>query len=261
MSTCHGLNGRRNTLVRFSRAAGSADFGGVLLCLPYAGAGAIAYADWPGLVAGLEVIGTRLPGRESRMSESPIESVEEMARSVVAEFGTLPARPVALYGHSLGGLIAFEAALQLERQGRPPVAVFVSGCRAPGIRPDEHISGLPDDDLVTECAKLGALSPGMVTKNRELINIMLPTLRADIRAAEDYYRSPGLSLSVPLIAFAGRDDASVSAEEIWAWQEHSSGALSFHLLPGGHFFIHHEGDRVRCLISSHFDLALARSVG
>ena len=249
------------TFVRFSRAAGSADFDGLLLCLPYAGAGAAAYPDWPGLVPGLEVIGTRLPGRESRLSEPPIASVAEMARTLVAEFATLPAKPVALYGHSLGGLIAFETALALQRQGRPPVAVFVSGCRAPSIRPDDLISWLPADDLVAECVKFGALSSDAVTENRELINLMLPTLRADIRAAETYYCSPGISLSMPLVVLAGRDDASVSSKEVWAWREHSSGDLSFHLIPGGHFFVHQESTRVGRLISHHFDLALARSAG
>ena len=89
-----------------------------LFCLPYAGGGASVFRKWKEFLApNIELFAIQLPGRESRYSEPPIQDlsllIQEIA-NIIMNFGHCP---FAIYGHSLGGSLAFELTLELERKG------------------------------------------------------------------------------------------------------------------------------------------------
>jgi surfactin synthase thioesterase subunit len=220
-----------------------------LFCLPYAGAGASAYRRWPGAVGpGIEVHAVQLPGRENRIAEDPAFDLADLADAIVAGAD----RPYALYGHSLGGRHAFELVRHLHRTGATlPVKLYVGGCRAPHIRTDGYFDGLStldDDELLRRVVGGGGLSDEVLAEP-ELVELLLPVLRADFTMLDEYVFAPGEPLPVPVVAYAGRRDTAVTLADIHAWAPHAGAGLTVHEIDGDHFFLHDDAGQVTELVA------------
>jgi medium-chain acyl-[acyl-carrier-protein] hydrolase len=209
-----------------------------LFCLPFAGGGAKSYREWPTyLPDDVEVCLVQLPGRENRFSEPAIDQVEPLVRQLLEGVAGHLDRPFALFGHSMGALIAFELARGLRLMGLEPVQFFASGCRAPHLAaplPLRH--ALPDPEFVSAIQKLNGV-PHEVLQDREFIELMLPTLRSDFRLAETYDCAPRLPLSCPVTVFGGLEDRDVKRADLEAWSSHTTGPFQVRVLPGDHFFL------------------------
>ncbi|MDP9864552.1 MULTISPECIES: thioesterase II family protein [Streptosporangium] len=212
-----------------------------LFCLPYAGAGAGVFHPWPAALApDVEVVGVQLPGRENRIVEPPEIDLAELA-DAVADAVTADSRPYALYGHSLGARLAFEVTRRLDRADAPlPVRLYVGAARAPHLHASadtfDGLSRVSDDELVTRVVAGGGV-PEAVAAEPELLELLLPTLRADFAWLDDYVYQPGPALPVPITAFAGTLDRAVSMEQVAAWEQHTAAGFALHRLDGGHFFL------------------------
>ncbi|WBB71198.1 lantibiotic dehydratase [Micromonospora sp. WMMD1128] len=209
-----------------------------LFCLPYAGAGASAFRHWPAAFGpGVEVLPVQLPGRENRIMEDPRFTVAEVADAIAARAD----RPYAIYGHSMGGRLGFEVVRELRRTGRPlPLRLYVGGARAPHVAGPGLFDGLSradDDELLHRLRDGGGLSAELLD-HPELVDLLLPLLRADFGRVDDYRYVPGEPLPVPIVAFAGDRDRAVTREQNAAWAEHTAAGFTLHDLPGGHFFLH-----------------------
>jgi surfactin synthase thioesterase subunit len=220
-----------------------------LFCLPYAGAGASAFQLWHSAMGpDIEVLAVQPPGRENRIGEDPGFDPAELTAEILARAD----RPYALYGHSLGGRYAFEIVRRLHRTGqRLPVGLLVGGCRAPHIRaagPFDGLSTVDDEELVRRVADGGGLAPEVLAEP-ELVELLLPALRTDFRALDDYVFVEGDPLPVPIVAFAGRADSAVSLGDIQAWDRHTTAGLVVHEVDGGHFFLHDNANPVTELIT------------
>ncbi len=209
-----------------------------LICLPPAGGGASRYRDWPAhLPDDVEVVSVQLPGRENRFNEQPIESMEQLVDPLLDELASYVTRPFALFGHSMGALIAFELARGLRPGGAAPVHLFASGCQAPHLpsrSPDWHT--LPDPEFIAKIESLGGIPPELLAES-QFLDLMLPTLRSDCTLAETYVCRPEPPLSCPVSAFGGLLDEEVFPEDVHAWAQHTTGPFQAHLLPGDHFFV------------------------
>lgn len=206
-----------------------------LLCLPHAGGGAAAYHDWSAALPGdVEVCAVRPPGRESRLGERPIAELAPLLDALAGAVRPLLDRPVALFGHSLGALVAFELARQLQREGAPPRHLFVSGRQPPNVRTaSPPIHHLPDAAFLAELYRLNGVPAGV---SPELLEMMLPALRADFAVDEGYVYRDEAPLRCPLTAFGGTDDALVAEEQVAAWRPHTRGRFAARMFPGDHFF-------------------------
>ncbi|MGC5022568.1 thioesterase domain-containing protein [Micromonospora sp. DT47] len=230
-----------------------------LFCLPYAGAGASAFRRWPeGIGAGVEVLPVQLPGRENRISEDPAFAVAAVATAIADRAD----RPYAIYGHSMGGRVGFEVVRELRRTGRAlPLRLYVGGARAPHVTAPSLFDGLSmvdDDELLRRLGDGGGL-PAELLAHPELVELLLPLLRADFGRVDSYRYLPGDPLPVPIVAFSGRRDRAVSREQSAAWAEHSAAGLTLHEIDGGHFFLH---DRLPELLAAiRVDLAGALETG
>ena len=102
-------------------------------CFPHAGGAASVFRGWPQYTGGeLEIYAAQLPGRATRQSEPPITDFDALTDAAVRDILPLLGRPFVLFGHSMGALVAFEAAHRLrELNLEPPVHLFVSGEPAP----------------------------------------------------------------------------------------------------------------------------------
>lgn len=217
-----------------------------LFCLPYAGGGAQVYRPYPqALPVDVEVCAIQLPGRERRFREPALKSVEAIVDQLAPVLGELFDRPYAIFGHSLGALVGFELVRRLRKEGRPlPLHLFASGHRAPHLPdPDPPIHHLPDAQFVEELRHLNG-TPQEVFESPELLELILPVLRADFTAAETYAYRSDAPLSCPITALGGTRDAMISRDELQAWQEHTSIDFELYLLEGDHFFIHQRHDDV-----------------
>lgn len=211
-----------------------------LFCFPYAGGSAAAFRTWPdGLPAGVEVCAAQPPGRERRLSEPAFTRVAPLIDALAEVIRPLLDLPFVLLGHSLGGRVAYELARRLREVGGPqPLHLIATGCRALHMpSPDPPIHALPEDEFIQELRRLGG-TPHEVLENAELMQLMLPLLRADFELVETYTFEPGKPLDCPISAIGGREDAEVPREAVEGWGELTRGPFRACILEGDHFFLH-----------------------
>ncbi len=209
-----------------------------LYCLPYAGGSASIFRTWPtSFPADIDVWPIQYPGRESRLREPPLKDLRALVNALGQALLPVLDLPYALFGHSMGGLIAFELARWLAERSTGPVHLFVSGARAPhGSGPGIPIHALPDAQFI-EALRLLNGTPEPVLRNGQLMELFLPILRADFEAVETYRYVPGEPLGCPISAFGGRDDRKVGEKDLVAWKQQTRAHFQWRLLPGDHFFV------------------------
>jgi medium-chain acyl-[acyl-carrier-protein] hydrolase len=212
-----------------------------LFCFPYAGGGMSVFRSWPALLpGGIEVYAVQLPGREDRLFEPVVTDLMTVVATVAEEIARQFTGRVALFGHSLGAVMAWEVASRLEHTGRPPVdQVFVSGCRALPVihegRRDLH--DLPEHELVGELRRMNG-TPEEILTNPELLRLLLPAVRADYEMLSGYRYAPGRPPASALTVFGGASDPAVPLEYLYRWQDLAAGPVTVDILPGDHFFLH-----------------------
>ena len=212
-----------------------------LFCFPYAGGGAQVFRAWPGeLPPWVEVCAVQPPGRGARMSEPPYKRMTELVPALADALAPALDVPFSFFGHGLGALVAFETARRLrEERGVEPALLAVSAQRAPQLpRTEPPAYDLPDDEFVELLRRLRG-TPDEVLAHPELLNLMLPILRADFELAETYAYAPAAPLACPVVAFGGLADHRVRREELEAWREQTGARFMLRMFTGvgDHFFI------------------------
>jgi medium-chain acyl-[acyl-carrier-protein] hydrolase len=211
-----------------------------LYCFPYAGGGASVYRNWgQGVSPEIEVCAVQPPGREQRLAEKPFTQFSPYVEAIAAAIEPTLTLPYAFFGHSLGALPAFECSRILRAKSvRAPVALFVSGCRAPQVPfRDTHTRDLSDELFLEELRRLNG-TPKEALEHPELMALLLPLLRGDFSVYETYQYRPEPPLDCPLHVFGGAGDARVTQFDLAAWAAETTGRSSVRMFPGDHFFLH-----------------------
>ncbi|GGS85392.1 thioesterase [Planobispora rosea] len=209
-----------------------------LICFAHAGGSATAYREWPALLPeSVELHAVQLPGRADRFNEPFPESLQALVEEVAAELAPLLDRRVALFGHSMGGLVAYEVTRLLEERGTGPVRLFVSGCTAPHERRlDRRVSEYDDDRLAAELVRLGG-TESEIFAHPAMREIVLPYVRGDFRLIEHHRSRPGPPLRTPVSALVGEADPVVTAAQAKAWEACTVSDFSLTVFPGDHFYL------------------------
>lgn len=208
-----------------------------LVCFPGAGAGASVFQPWTGSLPGFAaLLACQLPGRESRIDEAPAPSLAIAADAVAAAYlAKRPdTRPLVLFGHSLGGVLAFEVARRLTGAGRAPEAVLISA----STPPDEtsRTGGLDPEALKVLLVAYDPQNAAIVA-NDELFDAVAPVLQSDIALLRNHRLAPaGPTLEMPVWLFSGTGDRIVPQASVARWARHFSGPTIEVELPGGHHF-------------------------
>jgi len=211
-----------------------------VLCLPFAGAGASAFRraqEYPSDT--VRICPLQLPGREERFGEPPFTDAAEAVADLLPAALDLVAgiAEVAVFGHSLGAVLAFELAHQLRQLPRPElVRVFVSGSPGPWTRREPRATGLSEEDFLKQVRGFAGYSHPAL-EHPELREMLLPTLRADVELHENYLAPPGRLLDVPITSIRGSEDELVSAEQAAQWQAATSAGCRLRELPGNHMYL------------------------
>jgi surfactin synthase thioesterase subunit len=206
-----------------------------LFCLPHAGAGASSYRDWfARLGPDIDCLPVQLPGRETRLAERPIDDVDELVSELAPVLAAHGGPRFALFGHSMGALIAYATAHRLRESGVAPIHLFVSGSSAPRHRRSERWHTLSDGDLLDRLAELGGMPEGVLAEP-ELCALLIPILRADVALCERYVHVERPPLSIPITAMAGDGDTSIEGA-LAEWAVETTAPFTGRLFPGDHFY-------------------------
>ncbi|RSM90721.1 thioesterase [Kibdelosporangium aridum] len=206
-----------------------------LICLPFAGSGASFYYAW---TSQFPVLPVQLPGRERRIDEEPYRDVHAAVDGVLPELlGSLGSeRRVALFGHSLGAVLAYELAHRLVELDFEVIRLFASGSTEPHTPRPGRATGLSDDAFVAQVREFAGFSDEALD-DEEMRELILPTLRADVQMHESYVPSTDLPLAAPITALRGSSDSLVSSDQAAAWAKATSKDFTLTELPGGHMYL------------------------
>jgi medium-chain acyl-[acyl-carrier-protein] hydrolase len=229
-----------------------------LYCFPFAGGSASAYRPWAHIAPpGVELAAYQLPGRSERLGETAATDIRALVPGIAATVADdIDDRPYGLFGHSMGATYAYEVALELRRLGVPPPRlVALSGRRAPHrqIERLESYSALPDSLFLEKIQGLGG-TPVQLLENPDLLELVLPTLRADFVADETYQARDVARLDCPFLMFGGAQDLLTPVPDLQAWSELSAARAATHVYPGGHFFLwNHASEMLRLIAAELFN--------
>jgi surfactin synthase thioesterase subunit len=104
------------------------------------------------------------------------------------------------------------------------------------------IHGLPDDEFVTAIDRGYGGVPAAVRDEPELLALLLPGLRADVRAYETYEPLSADRVRCPVHVYGGRDDTKPRPDQLAGWQRVAEREISVALFPGDHFYLSAEKD-------------------
>jgi len=219
-----------------------------LFCFPHVGGGASIYRSWPQrLDERIELLAVELPGRGRRFGEAPFRSLAEALRIFHASLdASFFDKPFFLFGHSMGALLAYEWSWMLAEQGRVlPKALALSAFGAPhrAAPPRRFLHDLPDLEFIGELQRLKG-TPSEVLQHRELMDLLMPMIRADLQMVETYRHAPRGKLTLPFLLMGGQEDVEVAQERLEAWRELTDAGCKLEIFPGDHFFIQSAKDRV-----------------
>ena len=229
-----------------------------LVCLPHAGGGASLYHSWGGRISSaIEVWAIELPGRGSRFGEpceDNLSRVVELLSETLRNSG-LFAKPFALFGHSMGGLVGFELARAFQ-QVPQLTHLFASGCHAPQTESDEQpIHRLPPKQFLEQMMTRYNGIPEEIANEPELVDLLLPVLQSDMRMVETHRYCPGAPLSCPITVLTGTSDRRATPEVLEGWKEQTKSQFDLLRFEGGHFFLQTATSEVLRVVEERFSFS------
>lgn len=221
-----------------------------LFCFPYAGGGASIFRPWVDILPPeVEVCSIQLPGREYRVGTPAYTRIAPLEEALAEAIVPYLDRPFAFFGHSMGALVSFELARLLHKKYQKyPEHLFLAAYRAPQLpNPNIKIYHLPSEVFKVVLRSEGIAE--MVLQNEELMQAMLPTLRADFELCDTYEYTEEAPLACQFSLFGGLEDVRISQKDLELWPQHSSIGCSLTMLPGSHFFLHSAQDQLLAVLS------------
>ncbi|GAC1352807.1 MAG: alpha/beta fold hydrolase [Polyangiales bacterium] len=209
-----------------------------LFCFPHAGGSSAVFQSWRArLPQSIDVCPVELPGRARRFSEAPVEKLSDLIEPIASALEPHVGGSFALFGHSMGALIAFEVARSLRDRGRLPSHLFVAGMGGPREKStDRDLRSLDDADFAEAVREING-TPSEVLADQELSAIFLRILRADFTAVETHTCQASLPLGCPITAFGGSSDPWVNLRSLSSWKEETSARFEAVMFEGDHFFV------------------------
>ncbi|WP_067824380.1 thioesterase II family protein [Nocardia inohanensis] len=222
----------------FRRYSPSEDARCRLLCFPHAGGAATFFAPFAReLAPDIDAVAVQYPGRQERYREPLVAELAALVDGICGAMGRSTGVPTAFFGHSMGAIVAYEVAKQLDPLSADyPVALFASGRRGPSTYRDERVDTLPDSEIRRELLLLGGTGR-VLLDDPDMAEAITRVFRNDYRAIGGYQDTEGPHLHCPVVALTGDDDPYASPAEVRAWRNHTRSDFTMHSFPGGHFYL------------------------
>ncbi|MET8050991.1 alpha/beta fold hydrolase [Streptosporangium sp. NPDC005286] len=206
-----------------------------LVCFPHAGGSPSFYRGWQDhLPEDIELSAVCYPGRQNRINERPIDRMEPLVDHVCQVLLPMADRPLVLFGHSMGAVVAYEVAVRLAGEhGISPASLLVSAHAAPHLcASDARRIPIGDEQLAEQAA---AADPALL-RFPELMDLAMIALRADHDLLHAYRPAATPRIAAPITAYLGADDRRVSHDEMRAWNRVASAGFELLTFPGDHFY-------------------------
>ncbi|MEW9698049.1 thioesterase II family protein [Paenibacillus sp. SI8] len=218
-----------------------------MFCIPYAGGSSEIYSRWKSyLPEHIEIHPIELSGRGAKIRFPLIDNMSDCVENLFSYMKDYLDKPYAIFGHSMGSLIAFELCRYIQNSGYPsPVHIFFSGRKAPSNdKVSKPISSLPEQEFIEEVCKYSGKTRRAL-ENPVLASLFIPVLRADFKLCETYrFKKENSNLYCPISILYGEEDDSTDSEALKPWQHFSDSGCEYVPFPGGHFFINDYTDEV-----------------
>lgn len=235
--------------------------------VPFGGGGASVFGSWPNyLPETVEVVGVQLPGRETRIAETPIDRMSHLVEALGEAMLPYLDRAFVIYGHSMGALVSFELARYLqEKYSEIPAKLIVGGWPSPALV-ESYVRGLKGvgevidldkeaDERVVEVLRVNRLLGEENVADPAFVNSMMKSVRADLKILGDYRFDPTVKLRCPITVLHGRDDHLFTTEQLSEWEPLTTASFSLRSVPGGHLFIRGAGDDLFDIIAAELSTA------
>ncbi|OON72403.1 thioesterase II family protein [Streptomyces tsukubensis] len=210
---------------------------GHVLLFPHAGGAATYFRPFAAhFTEDLDVSAIQYPGRQERLREPFVTTIESLADQVIRELEPLLGTPLLLFGHSMGAAVAYEVARRMGSQGYPPRGLVVSGRRAPSTTREEAVHRGTDEEVLAEIARLDGTSRQLLHEP-DIVRMVMPAIRNDYRAIELYRPDPASTLDVPILCLTGEEDPQVTRAEAESWKVHTTADFRERSFSGGHFYL------------------------
>lgn len=214
-----------------------------LLCLPCAGASASMYLRWNRFLPNwINLLPLELPGRGTRLNEALVEDFDTLVQVILNDYKAHMQQPFALFGHSMGALLAYGISDVLvkesctSKQVTLPEIMLLSACPSPDKCDPSRFPDTHDRDaLITNLREQGGTVEALFDCP-ELLDMTLNILAADYRLLQGFQFQKSLPLPVFMQILSGKSD-DISSEKLSSWQNHSNKTLTLHEFNGGHFYI------------------------
>lgn len=212
-----------------------------IMCFPYAGGAASTFFEWARFFFrhGIEVAAVQLPGRADRMREPVPSSLHELADSILDCTVWESDVPFVFFGHSMGGMLAFEVARRLQSRNMVmPDLLIISASWPPHLsRPSPDGSHMEGNAFLDFFQKnYGALHPAVVA-NPEMLELVIPVLRLDLALVEGYSTEKAPAVTCPIAVYSGRDDHLAAPDMAASWAGLTTGCFRRRTFSGGHLFL------------------------
>ncbi len=208
-----------------------------LLMLPFAGGNATSFYQTMSLLPDdIGALAYQMPGHGNRFSEPLCHSIEELVADLEPEFGMLTELPLVIFGHSLGGRLAFALCNEFRNRALPmPKLVVASASRPPDVVIKDPSSHLDDDAFIAKLQVHGGI-PKELVENQGMRELFLPIIKNDMGIFERFSGSPDRPFALPVAIWAGENDTFAPVQEVIGWNRYFLLQREFHLWEGGHFF-------------------------
>lgn len=208
-----------------------------IICFGFAGGNSYSYNLYKKYLSDVNLLTFDYPGRGKRFSEDLITDMDMLVANMYQQIKRSLAEPYSLYGHSMGGLMAYSMTRQLlQNNDRLPDGVFITGFRAPSCYHNEKaLHNLPINELIEELRTMQGV-PKEVLEDEDFMNFYAPILRADLTALSSYQYVNAAPVDIPFKVITGSSE-NIPVAEALQWQEVTSFQLDFKQMKGGHFFI------------------------
>lgn len=212
-----------------------------VFCLHFAGGNKYSYREYVEKApAFLNLVALESPGRGARMKEPLISDINAMVNDLYRQISDkVDKTPYALYGHSMGGLIAYLLTLKLRENNHTlPVHLFITGTTGPSAtsRSEKKRHLLNQQEFLEEIRELGGM-PDEILQNEEMLHYFEPILRSDFMISENYIHGNHAPLNIPFTVITGTNE-EMESEDIHLWQKETTCDIDFKKFPGNHFFIY-----------------------
>ncbi|ELR71345.1 thioesterase [Fulvivirga imtechensis AK7] len=215
-----------------------------MFCLPFAGGNKYSFGEYERFAPEfVEVIPVELPGRGSRADEALLTNIYDLAEDVFFSIKNKLDKPYILYGHSMGGLLAYlTAKLIIKNFSSEPLHMFITGCTAPSTRDKSYLHLLSKEDFIKKLKELGGC-PEEILNNGDILDFFEPIIKADFQAVESFEYQQTTPFDIPLTLMFGMSE-KVTQSEMREWQKETTRSIDIIQMPGDHFFINQFGFQI-----------------